>query len=145
MGRSLVFGMIFNICCTDADLMNGARGKIVDIVLDPREDQDAIEGSMVTLKFPSTMILFKLENLASIKFPGLAFGLIPIFPTESTFTITTSSGANTTVTRHQVALTASYCITNYRSQGQTIEHIVVDLGKVPSSTLLVLSMHAWHC
>ena len=81
------------------------------------------------------MILFKLENSASIKFPGLVFGLIPIFPTESTFTITTLSGAKTTVTRHQVALTASYCITNYRSQGQTIEHIVVDLGKVPSSTL----------
>lgn len=120
---------------TDADLANGARGEIVDIVLDPRENPKALYGAAVKLEYPPAMILFKPANKATIKFPGLAEGLIPIFPTESTFSIELASGSTTTVTRRQLALTASYSFTDYRSQGQTIEYVIVDLGRVPSGTL----------
>lgn len=120
---------------TDADLANGARGEIVDIVLDPREDPSTTREAKVSLKYPPAMILFKPVNKVVIKFPGLSEGLIPLFPTESTFTIELPSGSKTTITRRQLALTASYSFTDYRAQGQTIEYVVVDLGKVPSGSL----------
>lgn len=74
---------------TDADLSNGTRGEIVDILLDPQEDTRTIDGSKVTLKYPPTMIMFKPTNSATIEFTGLVKGLIPIFLTESTFPVMT--------------------------------------------------------
>lgn len=120
---------------TDADLANGARGEVIDIVLDPRENPRTISGTSVTLQYPPATVLFKPINRCGIKFPGLVDGLLPIFPTESTFIIESPPGAKTTITRRQLALTASYAFTDYRAQGQTIEYVIIDLGRVPSGSL----------
>ena len=120
---------------TDVDLANGARGIVVDIVLDLREDPGTRFNPEVTLHYPPVMILFKLVNKTTIKFTGLAEGLIPIFPTESLFSIDLPSGSKTCVTRRQLALTPSYSFTDYRSQGQTIENVIIDIGRVPSGSL----------
>ncbi|KAF8268658.1 hypothetical protein EI94DRAFT_1577094, partial [Lactarius quietus] len=39
------------------------------------------------------------------------------------------------VDRSQLALTAAYAFTNYKAQGQTMECVLVDLGKPPTSAL----------
>ena len=74
--------VIWNIS-VDVDLANGARGVNVDIVLDLREDPGSCFNPEVMLHYPPAMILFKPVNKATIKFTGLAEGLIPIFPTKS--------------------------------------------------------------
>ena len=128
---------------TDADLANRARSKIVDILLDPRKDASCAltyGSARVSLKFPLAMILFKPANKTTIKFPGLANGLKPLFQTESTFSIVLPNGTRSVIMR-QMALTASYSFMDYRSQGQTIEYVIVDLGKVPTGCLSPFSAY----
>ncbi|KIM77721.1 hypothetical protein PILCRDRAFT_11809 [Piloderma croceum F 1598] len=75
---------------TEADLANGSRGKINNIVLDLREvlcDTDLAEDSVVWLQYPPAMIVVEPFHHEFDTFPGLAPGLIPIFPAESSFSI----------------------------------------------------------
>ena len=129
--KAMVMWNIF----TDADLVNDTRGKIEHIILDPWEDPHMLTGRKVSLKYTLIMMVFKPMNSVTINLAGLTEGLIPIFPTKSTFSITTPSSRRTTVTCRQLALMASYCFMHYCSQGQTIKYVVVDLGKVPNGTL----------
>ena len=108
---------------TDADLANGARGEVVDIVLNQWEDPSMVEGTNVLLKYPPIMMLIKPVNKSKIKFPGLSAGLIPISPAESTFSIKLPLAAKTTITRRWIALTASYSLTNYRSHTRSNDQI----------------------
>jgi len=64
---------------TDLDVMNGAQGKSVDIVLHP--DKPPFEGGpIVKLKYLLAYILFKMERIQATKLEGLAKGIIPIEP-----------------------------------------------------------------
>ncbi|KAF8424992.1 hypothetical protein L210DRAFT_797582, partial [Boletus edulis BED1] len=44
-------------------------------------------------------------------------------------------GVEKRITRRQIPLTAAYAFTDYRSQGQTIEKVIVDIGKPPTGEL----------
>jgi len=46
-----------------------------------------------------------------------------------------------TVTRFQYPITAAYCFTDYRSQGQTIPHVVIDIASPPSSKLSLFNLY----
>jgi ATP-dependent exoDNAse (exonuclease V) alpha subunit len=94
---------------TEADLANGTRGEIIDIVLDPMELDPRRD-----------------EETSIVE--GLPDGVIPIFPSEIKFNIP-HQGWMIRITRHLPAITASYAFTDYKSQGQTIECVIVDLGK----------------
>jgi len=120
--------VVINIT-TEADLANGARGEIVDIVLDPREPPQVVNESGITkLRYPPVMLLFKPYHYTFKSLKGLPEGLIPIFPSETKFNIT-CRGKTLKVTRRIPALTAGYTFMDYKSQGQTIEYVIVDLGK----------------
>ncbi len=41
----------------------------------------------------------------------------------------------------QLPLTESYALTNYQSQGQTIPHIIVDIGAVPYGKLMPFNVY----
>jgi hypothetical protein len=126
--------VVLNIA-TEADLANGARGEITDIVLDPREPSLQItDGNETSLKYPPAMILFKPYHCTFQPLDNLNSGLIPIFPSEAKFNVGRNSEKRR-VTRRQPAITAAYAFTDYRSQGQTIEHVIVDLGKPPGGGL----------
>jgi ATP-dependent exoDNAse (exonuclease V) alpha subunit len=115
---------------TEADLANGSHGTIKDIVLDPREElvsSDRTKDGAVWLQYPSAMILFQPYHHKFDTFPGLEPGLIPIFPTEVNFTIN-QNGHQTGVHHHQYPLSAAYAFTNHKSQGQTIEYVIVDIA-----------------
>jgi len=117
---------------TEADLANGSRGKIKDIVLDPREalcDMDLGEDGVVWLQYPPAMILFQPFHHEFPPFPGLDPGLIPIFPSELSFSISYRGKSATKIIRRQYPLSAAYAFTDHKAQGQTIPYVIVDIGK----------------
>jgi hypothetical protein len=117
---------------TDAELANGSRGEVVvDIILDYREPIRT--GVRVhELLYPPAMVVFCPTNTCVCSFPGLPVGHIPVFPCERTFPMREMNGKNKTVTRRQLPITPASAYTDYRSQGQTLETVVVDIGKTPN-------------
>ena len=77
------------------------------------------------------MIVFRPLEATFPRFDGFEDGKIPLFPSEYTFKITTSTGPKKIVSRRQYNLTASYAFTLYKGQGQTISSVLVDLRKPP--------------
>ncbi|KAF8507859.1 hypothetical protein JB92DRAFT_2645379, partial [Gautieria morchelliformis] len=66
--------------------------------------------------------------------PGLQAGVVPIVPMQKKFTITVGNKQRT-VTRTQLPITAAYAFTDYRSQGQTIPTVIVDIATPPTGGL----------
>ena len=118
---------------TEANLANGTRGIITDIILDPREilERSEAEDGVVTLVHPLVMIVFKPLVSLFPKFGGLAEGEIPLFPAEYMFKINTSAIQKVLVNRRQYNLTGGYAFTLYKTQGQTLESVVVDIRRPP--------------
>jgi hypothetical protein len=80
---------------TEADLANGSRGIIHDIILDPREQiasEDVNDDGIVWLQYPPAMILFQPFHHEFDPFPGLEAASFPSSPQKfrSTFIITTT-------------------------------------------------------
>jgi hypothetical protein len=67
--------------------------------------------------------------------PGLDRGLVPITPIYNRFHIKTPSGKNIVLWREQLPLTPAYAFTNYRSQGQTLPYVLIDLATPPTGGL----------
>ena len=122
--------MVLLNMATDADLANGSRGIIKDIILDPRETGVPDETNTVHLSYPPSAILFAPLNGEWATFPGLPKGTVPIFPSKTSFRL-----HGKMVHRQQYALTPAYAFTDFKSQGQTIESVIVDLARPPSSFL----------
>ena len=122
--------MVLLNMATDADLANGSRGIIKDIILDPRETGTPDDTNTIFLSNPPSAILFAPLNGERITFPGLSDGIVPVFPSRTSFPL-----HGKTVHRQQYALTPAYAFTDFKSQGQTIESVIVDLARPPSSFL----------
>ena len=119
-----------------ADLANGSRGVIADIVLDTREQVDPEEvdkDGYVKLQYPPAIIIFEPYHHTFPKFDGLKEGQILIFPVEHGFTISTRGKPRTKVHHRQYPLTPAYAFTDHKAQGQTMEPVLVDIGQVPGS------------
>jgi hypothetical protein len=124
--------VLLNIA-TDADLANGTRGVVEDIILDAREKKPDAGETTVRLEFLPAVILFRPLYGQKKSFPGLPDGVVPIFPTHKKFTL--NEVEKCTILREQFALTPAYAFTDYKSQGQTIENVIVDLTRPPSGKL----------
>lgn len=118
---------------TEKDIANGSRGTIYGIVLDEREPQ--CEGPRVELKYPPAYVLVKLDHSKAASLDGLPEGVVPIVPIQKDFYIKKADGRKVKVTRTQLPITAAYAFTDYRSQGQTIQYVIVDIGRPPSGKL----------
>ncbi|RDB25791.1 ATP-dependent DNA helicase RRM3 [Hypsizygus marmoreus] len=128
--------MVLVNIATEAEVVNGTRGVVSDIVLDPREHVLNIDDDgTVNLRYPPAYILFKPDTPITMEFPALPKGLIPIAPSEATFRIASPDGKSHQIRRRQLALTPAYAFTDYKSQGQTIERVIVDLAKPPYGEL----------
>ena len=125
--------MILLNIAPSVDLANGFCGLITDIILDPRECALLDSSNTVFLQYPPTAVIFHPYNTRKIQLPGLPLGIVPIFLTSSTFCVGGSGGI--TVHRGQMAIMAAYAFTDYKAQGQTMECILVDLGKLPTGAL----------
>lgn len=131
--------MVTNNLQTDLDITNGACGFIVDIILSP-EEPPLGDGSMVTLKHLPECILVKLSRTRAAALPGLDEGVIPI-QRISTRTQICVGGKSRTVTRTQFPITGAYSFTDYRSQGQTIPFVVIDIATPPTSGLSLFNLY----
>ena len=128
--------MVLLNVATEADIANGTRGVIQDIILDEREEMSvADEEGIIQLKYPPAMLLFKPDRISRLSFPGLPAGIIPLTPSQIKFTVTGRSGKKYKVKRRQYAMTAGYAFTDYKSQGQTIEYVIIDIGRPPTGSL----------
>lgn len=116
--------------------------EIQDIILDEREESSAVdEDRAIKLQFPPAMILFKPDKGTKLIFQGLPPGVIPLTPSIANFSVTGRTEKTFKITRHQYAMTAGYAFTDYKSQGQTIEYVIIDIGKPPTGTLSLFSVY----
>ncbi|KAF5393247.1 hypothetical protein D9757_000682 [Collybiopsis confluens] len=111
---------------TDLDITNGARGEIVDVILDPREPEPPEAAEVVELKNVPVYILVKMSRTRAERLEGLEENVIPIEPTSQTMRLTLRQGKKTvmrTAKQSQFSMAPAYAFTNYRSQGQTLPYI----------------------
>ena len=133
--------MITHNIQTDLDLANGARGIIEGIVLDERERIIAsTETHSIHLRYPPRYILVKLHHTKAPSFEGLPQNVIPIEPIKKNFTIN-KDGVKKTVTRLQLPLTLAYALTDYRSQGQTLNPVMIDIAPPPFGHLTPFNIY----
>ncbi|KAJ6489216.1 hypothetical protein C8R47DRAFT_952423, partial [Mycena vitilis] len=71
---------------------------------------------------------------------GLAQGILPIVPSKLSFGIV-ANGGKVTVNRRQLAMTPAYAFTDYKSQGQTLGTVYIDMEKPPCGKLTPFSAY----
>ncbi|THH14182.1 hypothetical protein EW146_g6117 [Bondarzewia mesenterica] len=131
---------------TDLDIANGARGEIVEIILDDEEPKPPAGVEEIRLAKLPAYILVKLDRTRAKSLDGLPDGVIPVVPAEKTFQVSlpiqnqahSSRNQRMSVKRRQFPLTAAYSFTDYRSQGQTISYVIVDIASPPTGSKLTL-------
>lgn len=130
---------------TDLDITNGARGTVVDILLHPDEPPLQQSGGVTPLKLLPAYILVKLTRTRTSQLPGLEPSVIPVEAVHKSYTIRYSASTGQPVTRRvrrqQYPMTPAYAFTDYRSQGQTIPHVLVDIARPPTGGLNLFNLY----
>jgi hypothetical protein len=137
---------------TEGDVANGTRGTIEEIILDPREEPPKPdEVGVVRLKYPPAVILFKPDGASDIssafednrgsKSIHIPKGLVPISPSIADFTIAMPDGSSLRISRCQYAITGGYAFTDFKSQGQSIDPVLVDIRNPPTGKLSPFSAY----
>ncbi|CAM9571321.1 unnamed protein product [Ectocarpus sp. 4 AP-2014] len=120
---------------------NNSDGIIRGIELDPREGYDSSTAgySVVTLRYAPLRIFVYIEfaDDAGLHLDGLQRGVVAVAPVERKFTIVGINKRTFTFKRRQIPLTAGCLSSVYRSQGQNMPKIILDIRR-PSG-------HAMHC
>ena len=73
-------------------------------------------------------------------FKGVPPGIIPISPSMVGFSVNVDGG-RVKLERQQLAVVPAYAFTDYKSQGQTMECVIVDISKPPSGSLSPFSIY----
>ncbi|KAF8809590.1 hypothetical protein BYT27DRAFT_7254326 [Phlegmacium glaucopus] len=73
-------------------------------------------------------------------FDGVPRGIIPISPSLVSFSVDVN-GEKIKLERRQLGIIPGYAFTDYKSQGQTMEYIIVDIANPPSGNLSPFSMY----
>ncbi|KAG8701997.1 hypothetical protein FRC11_011758 [Ceratobasidium sp. 423] len=120
---------------TELDVANGARGTIVRIITGDSGTVEAGVNHLQELSRPPICVLVRLWRTKLEKLPGLDEGVIPIVPIRTQFKLKLPNKKVLTVSREQLPLTPAYAFTDYRSQGQTIPYIIMDLATPPTGGL----------
>ena len=66
--------------------------------------------------------------------------MIPIVLVKKSFTVN-KGGQKITVNRTQLPLTLAYAFTDYRSQGQTLQPVMIDIGPPPHGHLTPFNIY----
>lgn len=119
---------------TEQDLANGTRSQIVDIILDPKEREINTNTTVIQLTVPPCYILFKPDETRAASLEGLPAGVFPIKPMVCSFALDIG-GKTSKIERTQLPVTGGFAFTDYRSQGQTLPAVIVDLAKPPTGVL----------
>jgi hypothetical protein len=129
---------------TDLDITNSARGTVVDIFLHPDEPPHDEEEWTTKLNYPPPFILVKLNRTRASQLKGLDESVIPIEPITRTFRVDVlekGTKLTRTISRKQLPITPAYASTDYRAQGQTIGHVLVDIATPPTGGLNLFNLY----
>jgi hypothetical protein len=128
---------------TDLDITNGARGTIVDVVVEADEPLTTDGNNVIHLRRPPAFLLVKLDKTRATRLEGLEHSVIPIEPLSKSFRISVQEEKTytRTVMRKQLPITAAYACTDYRAQGQTIPAVVIDIASPPSGGLSLFNLY----
>ena len=85
-------------------------------------------------------VLVKLDRTSAVTLSGLQPGVVPIVPLTRKFTIEVKKNKRT-ITRRQIPIVGAYAFTDYRSQGQTIPRLIVDLAPPPTGKLTQFNVY----
>jgi hypothetical protein len=121
---------------TEMDIANGARGEIVNIVLDERETTYDSDSPIVRLFHPPSHILVRLYRTKMPALQDLPECVVPIVPMTRSITISVENQEKLTIQRRQLPITGAYALTDYRGQGQTLVPVYADIGTPPSGKRL---------
>lgn len=135
---------------TAQGVTNGSYGKILEIRFDER-DLDAIQLTnlqpITILKAPPAQVIVQLSRShpERAQLPGLPPDCICIVPSKGKATCMQSSfrdpvartlrKKNKTYSFMQLPISPAYAVTDYRSQGATLNRIIVDLQRPPGAIL----------
>ena len=97
-------------------------------------------GSRVAGSFMNTVIMAAVHCTRAARLDTLDDGVIPVFPAKSSMQISLQRKPKT-VTRGQYPITAAYCFTDYRPQGQTIPRVIVDIASPPTGKLSLFNLY----
>jgi hypothetical protein len=129
----------------DIDVTNGARGEVVGVVLDPDEEDIDEDATIVELRKMPKCVLVKMTRTRAERLEGLEDGVIPIEPRTMPILVNVrlreGKMVKRTIKRTQFTMTAAYGFTDYRSQGQTIPTILVDVAKPPSGKIDLFNLY----
>ena len=138
--------MVTQNVVTDLDITNGARGTIVDIGLHPDEPPICDLQPKVELKYLPLCVLVKLDHTRTSQLTGLEECVIPVEPATQPYRISYQSpegnALTRTVRRRQFPITAAYAFTDYRSQGQTLPAMIVDIATPPTGKYNISRMNS---
>ncbi|KAF8836129.1 hypothetical protein BDN67DRAFT_984167 [Paxillus ammoniavirescens] len=119
---------------TAANLANGSRGVVTKIFLNPREPREQnIIDRVIHLRYPPVYIALKLKTSDLPVLPLLNHQEVPLCPVIHNFYV--GWKPCTRITHHQLPLMTAYAFTDFKSQGQTIEKLIIDIGKTTSFNL----------
>jgi hypothetical protein len=121
---------------TEADLTNGALGEIVDIILDIQEEGGAENGGKL-LKYPPAMILFKAYHHTFWEIPRHTRRPHTHLPN-----LHRALSKWKCQYHKELALDGAYAFTEFRAQGQTLEYVIIDIGKPPTGALSPFNAYA---
>ena len=97
------------------------------------------------LKYLPKYILVKLFHTRATQLEGLEEGVVPVEPISTSYKVkvNTKEGKafQRTIKCLQYPLTAAYAFTDYRSQGQTIPYVIVDIASPPTGTLNLFNLY----
>ena len=128
--------MVTQNVVTDLDITNGARGTIVNIWLHPDEPPICDLKPTIELKYLPPCVLVKLDHTRTSQLTGLEERVIPVEPATQPYRISCQGSEGNTITRtvrrRQFPMTAAYAFTDYRSQGQTLPAMIVDIATPPT-------------
>ncbi|OJA12708.1 hypothetical protein AZE42_02890 [Rhizopogon vesiculosus] len=125
---------------TGLDIANSSCGEITKIVLDERETGFTLTVPIVELAYPPAYILVKMNRTKAVQLAGLEKNVLSLVSLGSTFTITHGKGQKS-IKRKQLPITAAYSFTDYRSQGQTIANLIIDIGTPPTGGLTFFNVY----
>ena len=77
--------MVTNNIETDLDITNGARGEIVDIILDPDEPPIDANENIIRLRYMPAYLLVKLTRTRATRLEGLHECVIPVEPVSTNY------------------------------------------------------------
>lgn len=87
----------------------------------------------------------KLSRTRASRLAGLDEAVIPVEPTTITTKISlpvrNGKVVTRTVRRRKYPITAAYTFTDYRSQGQTLPHVIIDIASPPTGTLTLFNLY----